>query len=289
MAHLLGKFFEYLAAFLLFSFSVTLGYSFFAEIAPAGMAWFIPAAMGLTEGGLLCWLAVFMLTDHHDMKKTIALVMIFACLVAVLVTDAVELSRWFHVSFIITPYWVYLTLILMFAFHLLAFVGGFFTSYFSVHPFNSPVQLGNLIPKRRNLIPKQPADLSIEELRVMHDAITGYLVAVGNEGTSEQDPLAQRQLPRPSDQTAETLTLAQVGQAAKEVASTLTKKVKGFTRRGKQEATAPGSTNETTNESMQTGGSKSREMAELMELYHQSGDAAVMTFPEWVSQMKEES
>jgi len=51
LAHYLGKFFEYAAAFLLFAFSVTLGYSFFSSMAPADKPWFVPAAMGLTEAG----------------------------------------------------------------------------------------------------------------------------------------------------------------------------------------------------------------------------------------------
>ncbi len=202
MAHYLGKFFEYLAAFLVFIFSITLGYTFFASIAPPNMAWFIPAAMGLTEAGLLCWLAVFMLEKHHDAKKTVALVMVFACLLAVLVIDGVELAKLLGQQLIITQY-VFIVLVFMFALHMLAFIGNFFIGYFSIHSFTG--EPGNLIPKQfpstRELNSARGAqaqpNVQIKEISDRLDAITGYLVAARKEGAETDDPLAQRQLPRP--------------------------------------------------------------------------------------------
>src|SRR5437762_3059383 len=98
MAHYLGRFFLGLGAAIIFVFSVTLAYSLFISIAPPDMPWFPWAAMGLTEFGLLCWLLGFMLTRHDPAAKTIALLMIFACLLTVVLTDAMELAHLFHVS-----------------------------------------------------------------------------------------------------------------------------------------------------------------------------------------------
>lgn len=138
MAHYLGAFFKYLAAAAILVFSVSLSYSFFVQIAPAHMPWFVWAALGLTEIGLVCWLAVFMMQEHHDAHKTLALIMIFVCLAAVLFTDSVELARLFGTTFFLASIYYY-ALIVLFAAHLLAFVIDFFISYFSRYAFHSGV------------------------------------------------------------------------------------------------------------------------------------------------------
>ncbi len=136
MKHKLGVFFKFLSATLLFVFSLSLGYLYFSAIAPASMPWFTPAAMGLTEFGMIGWLFVFTLERHHDAKKTVALIMIFACLLATLTIDCTELAHLIHIEVVITSY-VYFVLIAMFAFHFLAFISDFLIGYFAVHPFDS--------------------------------------------------------------------------------------------------------------------------------------------------------
>lgn len=134
MSHFIGGFFKYLAALLIFVFSVSLSYTFFSSIAPANMPWFTGAALGLTEFGLICWLAVFMLQKHHDMHKTLAMIMIFVCVLAVIFTDAVELARQFGTTFFLSSIYYY-GLIVVFCAHLLALIVDFFISYFAVNPF----------------------------------------------------------------------------------------------------------------------------------------------------------
>ncbi len=134
MAHYLGAFLKYVAALAIFVFSVSLSYTFFRSIEPANMPWFVWSALGLTEFGLLCWLFVFILQRHNPAHKTIALIMIFVCLVAVLYTDAVELSSLFHVSLVVASIYYYALIVLLLA-HLLAFVADFFVGYFTKYSF----------------------------------------------------------------------------------------------------------------------------------------------------------
>ncbi len=134
MSHYIGGFFKYLAALLIFIFSLSLSYTFFSSIAPANMPWFVGAALGLTEFGLICWLAVFMLQEHHDAHKTLALIMIFVCMLAVIFTDAVELARQFGTTFFLASIYYY-GLIVVFCAHLLALIIDFFISYFATHSF----------------------------------------------------------------------------------------------------------------------------------------------------------
>lgn len=144
MSHFLGGFFKYLAAALIFVFSVSLSYTFFSSIAPANMPWFTGAALGLTEFGLICWLAVFMLQKHHDVHKTLAFIMIFVCVIAVIFTDAVELARQFGTTFFLASLYYY-GLIVVFCAHLLALIVDFFISYFekvSFHGQHSPAPKG---------------------------------------------------------------------------------------------------------------------------------------------------
>jgi hypothetical protein len=142
MAHYLGALLKYLAALAIFVFSVSRSYAFFSEIAPPDMPWFVWAAMGLTEFGLICWLFVFKLQHHSDSHKTIAVVMIFVCVVAVLFTDAMELAKMFHITVIIAGIYYYV-LIVLFAAHLIAFIADFFVGYFANHSFyGAPPQHG---------------------------------------------------------------------------------------------------------------------------------------------------
>ncbi len=247
MAHGLGIFFKYLAAFLILSFSVTLGYLFFSSIAPPSIPWFVPAAMGLTEGGLLCWLAVFMLTKHDNAKKVIALLMIAACLVAVLVTDSVELASLFQVNFVITRSWVYLTLILMFAGHMLAFISDFFVSYFREHPFSEE----KIIPStHRNLIPKDAVE--VEELEAH-----GYARPL-----VEQETVSLKHL-SPMKRVLALEEDTSIREAIKEGASTLMKKAKSSIKRGKTAAPAPGTMNTSTSGNGSTGESSSDDIPPL--------------------------
>ena len=155
MAHYLGAFLKYVAALAIFVFSVSLSYTFFKSIEPAAMPWFVWSALGLTEFGLLCWLFVFILQRHNPAHKTIALIMIFVCLVAVLYTDAVELSSLFHVALIVASIYYYALIVLLLA-HLLAFVADFFVGYFTKYSFTgmSPTPL-HAQPKNETVRPYQ--------------------------------------------------------------------------------------------------------------------------------------
>ena len=161
MKHYLGLFFKFSTAVLLFVFSISLGYLYFSAIAPPSLPWFVPAAMGLTEFGMLGWLLVFTLEKHHDAKKTVALIMIFACLLATLTIDCTELAHLIHIEVVITSY-VYFVLIAMFAFHFLAFISDFLIGYFAIHPFNGqlsvqPTQIHEHreIPQEMSLVNEQ--------------------------------------------------------------------------------------------------------------------------------------
>lgn len=135
MSHFLGAVLKYLGALAVLIFSISLSYSFFSAIAPADMPWFVWAAMGLTEFGLLCWLGVFMLQAHQSAHKTLAFVMIFVCLAAVTYTDAMELARLFKFTLFASSVYDYALIVLLIA-HFFALVVDFFISYFSKYSFH---------------------------------------------------------------------------------------------------------------------------------------------------------
>lgn len=226
MAHLLGGFFKYLAATLIFAFSLSLSFSFFSTIAPLHMPWFTFAAIGLTEFGFLCWLAVFMLQRHEDTHKTLAFVMIFVCMVAIIFTDGMELARLFGTIFFLNAIYYY-GLIVLFSAHLLAFALDMFLSYFTQHPFRGGD--ANLIRSygyNANLIrtPPQPQLDRGRKVRVEEED------DFDEDMEGEDGPLA---LPRPLPQEQE-LNMAQVGMAIKEGANSIMQKAKAATRRGKR-------------------------------------------------------
>jgi hypothetical protein len=80
ITEVLGSIAKWAAIVVVFGFSITLSYMFFLSITPHDKSWFTFTGLGLTEGGFLLWMAVFMLTRHDPVYKAIALVM--ACLCA---------------------------------------------------------------------------------------------------------------------------------------------------------------------------------------------------------------
>jgi len=137
MAHYIGLFFKGLGTLLLFAASVALSYTFFSSIAPPHIPWFVYAAMGLTEGGLLCWAAWFKWGRHDDLDKGIALIVIFLCFVATIVIDTTELARIFGANF--TGFnmqaLAFYTIVIMFVAHMLAFIASMLVPYFRQYPF----------------------------------------------------------------------------------------------------------------------------------------------------------
>lgn len=222
MSHLLGGLFKYLAAAAIFIFSLSLSYTYFSSIAPRGMPWFTWAALGLTEIGFVCWLAVFMLQKHHDAHKTIAFVMIFVCVAALLFTDAVELSRLFGTSFFLTQFYYYGLIVLLLA-HFLAFTLDFFVSYFEKYSFSgggrkvSDEHYANLIRTSQTgrvrvrpfLAKPQPKEMALSQT-------------------------AQIEAPKLKE------TMKEAGDTLKSGVNSATKKAKDFMKRGKQGVHAPG-------------------------------------------------
>ncbi len=259
MSHYLGRFFMFLGAAIVFVFSVSLSYSLFSSIQPANMPWFVWAAMGLTEFGLLCWIAVFMLTKHHPAEKTVAILMIFACLMTVFVTDAIELAHLFGLSVIFAQVYYYVLIVMLLA-HLGAFVTDWFIWYFSIpgHSFTERATIpahsqprGNLIPAQQmrapgNLIPSQVQFQRMID-QAVQKSVTGYLTAVkvSEEEPAQQNPL---QLAAP-DEAREPGFFREWATGIKEDVSSLMKKVSGSIKSGRQAAPAPGDQSETTDES----------------------------------------
>lgn len=253
MSHFVGAVFKYLAATAIFVFSLSLSYTYFSAIAPSNMPWFVLAAMGLTEIGFICWLAVFMLQRHNDAHKTIAFLMIFVCMAAVLFTDAVELSHMFGTTFFLTQYYYYGLIILLLA-HFLAFALDFFVSYFEKYSFSGGgrkiqyAQSGNLIPTnggysaRPLALRNQPKDASPMEARSL-----GQTAAPANQ-IPQQTTASQDQ---------EVVTLGQLASAAaasvRSGASTVMRKASRSKKPTKMEpALVPGQVNAITEESTST-------------------------------------
>jgi hypothetical protein len=93
--------------------SVSLSFTMFSSIAPPDMPWFAWAALGLTDGGFLGWLIVFRMIKYHGAHKSVAFVMIWVCLAAVLFTDAMELARMFHIAPIFAGMYYYALIALL--------------------------------------------------------------------------------------------------------------------------------------------------------------------------------
>ncbi len=140
MAHGLGKFILWLMVIGIFITSAVMSYTFFSSIAPPGKPWFAWFMLSLTEVGLAGWLAVFKLTNHNAIAKVIALVMIALSLLAVVVTDAMQLTIMMsdHGLIVRNPWLIqtaYYIFIVMFCAHFIALIADMFASYFAVHPF----------------------------------------------------------------------------------------------------------------------------------------------------------
>jgi hypothetical protein len=136
MAHVLGMFAKWTAIIVVFGFSITLSYMFFLSITPHDKPWFTYTGLGLTEGGFVLWMAVFMLTKHHPVHKAIALVMACACAFTSVVIAGYEfyalLSSEFalaHNALVIQA--ISILLEVMFAAHITAFISDMFASYFA--------------------------------------------------------------------------------------------------------------------------------------------------------------
>ena len=244
MAHVLGLTAITLAALAVFGLSVTFSYSFFATIAPPDKPWFPFLGLGLTEGGFFLWMIGFLLTRHHPIHKTVALLMVLACALCSLV-----IAGWEFYSLLADHYHlasdkgalqgISLLLVIIFVSHVVAFIIDLFVWYFAQpgHEFRNRI----LIPMSdfnsgfdRNLIPK---DTSREHLTALRDEITGYL-----ESGETDVPLEE-----------EGMTFNQVGTVLKGGASTVMQKVKSSMRRGKRAGRVPGRTSTSTAENTSTG------------------------------------
>lgn len=140
MAHGLGKFIAWLMVVGIFITSAVMSYTFFSSIAPPDKPWFAWFMLSLTEVGLAGWLAVFKLTRHNATSKVIAIVMIILSLLAVIVTDAMQLTIMMSDRGLISrnPWLIqtaYYIFIAMFCAHFTALVADMFAAYFATYPF----------------------------------------------------------------------------------------------------------------------------------------------------------
>jgi hypothetical protein len=136
IAEVLGGFAKWSAIIVVFGFSITLSYMFFLSITPPDKSWFTYTGLGLTEGGFVLWMAVFMLTRHDPVHKAIALVMACACAFTSLAVAGYEfyvlLSSEFalaHNALVIQA--ISILLEIMFGAHITAFIIDMFASYFA--------------------------------------------------------------------------------------------------------------------------------------------------------------
>lgn len=109
--HYVGGFLKYLGALAVVIVSISLSFAMFGSITPPDMPWFPWASLGLTDIGFLIWLIVFRtmaLREEHGQiqpeklqvfyrHKSVAFIMVWICLFAVLFTDAMELGKMFHI------------------------------------------------------------------------------------------------------------------------------------------------------------------------------------------------
>lgn len=251
MAHILGSFAKWAAIISVFLLSAGLSWMFFTAIAQT--AWFPYFAMALTEGGFILWMGAFMLMRHEAFSKSLAMIMVAACMLASFIVAGTEL----HLLFVgvktmdVTGVYgaVQTVLELMFGLHLLAAAIEFFHSYFA-KPGNSFRTNGNLIPTNRNLIPMyapglNPPAYTVEELQQLNTTITGYLDAVQNGG-EPANPLDLNQQPQPQYTPMNLPSVGEIAGMVRGAVSSRMKRGKGSTRNGSQAAPVPGQTNGTT-------------------------------------------
>ncbi len=278
MSHVLGTIAKWGIILVAVGFSIALSYMFFLTIAPPDKPWFPWAALSLTEGGFILWMVVFMLTHHSPVAKSLALVMTCACAVCSLSVAGYEFYMLLAVKYDIAQntgviQTVSILLEVIFCFHFIALIIDLFASYFA-RPGNN-FRNRNLIPLNRNLIPTN--GVSIQELEAMRDAVTGQIESIRDGVTA--DPLVSRQLPQPHE---DAMVFSQLAEVAKGAVSSATKKVKGFTKRGKKADPAPGQTNTNTD----ANGLTNEDLQSLMQMYKDSNDGFTMSFPEWVEQLR---
>lgn len=147
MSHAIGMIAKSIAIVVVFGFSVTLSFTFFLSITPPGKPWFPYTALGLTEGGFILWMIVFLLTNHQAVLKAIAMIMVCACAFCSLVVAGYEfyVLMSLHYTIATDPTIVQAVSILLeviFASHIVAFIGDLFTSYLIKpgHSFHIPPQ-----------------------------------------------------------------------------------------------------------------------------------------------------
>lgn len=264
MAHFLGSIIKWLAIAAFFILSATLSWGFWSGFIPFTTGWFPYSGMGLTEGGFLGWMAVFMLTRHDPFSKVLALIMTIVsglcCFIVAFYEFTLIMAR--HSSASVfgnndTINNLIVCLGIVFLAHGVCFVVDMFHAYFARpgNNFRNPAPRGNLIPAQfaqvGNLIPaqegnKNPARVDVQELQEALTVVTGYLTAISGGETA--DPLAARQLPRPQTEVNE--KLEGMGEMASAALSTLTSAARSFTRRGKRAGRVPGGQKGTTGESM---------------------------------------
>lgn len=215
--HYIGGALKYAGAAIVLVFSISLSYTFFSQIAPPDMIWFVWAALGLTEIGLLIWIAVFRMQRHHDAHKAIAFVMVLVCMAAVLYTDAMELANLFHLTTLVSGLYYYALIVL-----LLIHFGAFALDEFIKESEKFDRQHGNLIAN-----PNQYGNLTGELNRPL--ALNRPKEEAAN--TREMEALSYTQ---ETETNGNAMNLSQVGQAVKEGVSSVTKKVKASMSNGKQ-------------------------------------------------------
>jgi hypothetical protein len=199
-----------------------------------------------------------MLQRHHDAHKTIAFLMIFVCVAAVLFTDAVELSRMFGTTFFLTQFYYYGLIVLLLA-HFLAFTLDFFVSYFEKYSFSGggtkiryqqqgEFNSGNGGYNRPLALRNQPKDMTYPQMGA---------VSLGQVATSNQNQIPQQTTATANQEEEEIVTLKDVvqgvGAAVKSGANTLMKKASHAKKPTKMEpALVPGKTRVTIEESTST-------------------------------------
>ncbi len=108
IAEVLGSIAKWAAIVVVFGFSITLSYMFFLSITPHDKPWFTFTGLGLTEGGFVLWMAVFMLTIYSLLSSEFALA---------------------HNAAVIQV--ISILLEIMFGAHITAFIIDMFASYFA--------------------------------------------------------------------------------------------------------------------------------------------------------------
>lgn len=158
--HYVGAFVKYVGAAAVLVLSISLSLVMFGSIAPHGMPWFPWAALGLTDGGFVGWLIVFRATKYHAAHKSVAFVMIWVCLIAVLFTDAMELAKMFQIAPLFAGLYYYALIALLLG-HFLAL---------AIDELISEGQKYNYLPPSPGVAIQQPAQpQTYEQMATIED------------------------------------------------------------------------------------------------------------------------